>query len=115
MKSEIVYFTQLIDPIEFLIGKNEKDNFNIIDMSGPNDLWFHLSDYPSCHVIAKLPENIHKENLKYIIKKGAILCKQNSKYKSEKDISIIYTFIKNIKKTEKIGCVISTNTKNISI
>jgi predicted ribosome quality control (RQC) complex YloA/Tae2 family protein len=100
MKSEIVYFTQLIDPIEFLIGKNEKDNFNIIDMSGPNDLWFHLSDYPSCHVIAKLPENIHKENLKY---------------KSEKDISIIYTFIKNIKKTEKIGCVISTNTKNISI
>lgn len=34
MKSEIVYFTQLIDPIEFLIGKNEKDNFNIIDMSG---------------------------------------------------------------------------------
>lgn len=69
MKSEIVYFTQLIDPIEFLIGKNEKDNFNIIDMSGPNDLWFHLSDYPSCHVIAKLPENIHKKILKYIIKK----------------------------------------------
>ena len=115
MKSETVYFCQLNENIEFLIGKNQKDNFDIIDMSRPNDLWFHLNDCPSCHVIAKLPENIDKKNLKYIIKRGALLCKQNSKYKSEKDVDVIYTFIKNIKKTNKVGCVKTTNTKNICL
>jgi len=97
------------------IGKNDKDNFDIIDKANSDDIWFHLNNYPSCHVIASIDEIIKKKNLRYIIKKGALLCKANSKYKSDKDISIIYTTIKNVKKTEKIGSVITTNTKIILV
>jgi predicted ribosome quality control (RQC) complex YloA/Tae2 family protein len=115
MKKEIVYFPQININIEYSIGKNDKDNFTIIDNSKPNDMWFHLDEHPSCHVIASLPEIIDKKEMKYIVKKGALLCKENSKYKSEKDLPVIYTNIKNIIKTEKIGTVITSNTKLIKI
>jgi hypothetical protein len=51
----------------------------------------------------------------YIIKQGAILCKQFSKYKSHKNVSIIYTPIKNVTMTDIIGSVIIQSSKNISI
>jgi RecG-like helicase len=41
--------------------------------------------------------------------------KENSKYKSEKSLPVIYTNIKNIIKTDKIGTVITSNTKLIKI
>jgi len=50
----------------------------------------------------------------YIIKVGALLCKNNTnKLKSIKNVEIMYTYIKNIVKTEVPGCVISQNTKTI--
>ena len=47
-----------------------------------------------------------------IIKKGSLLCKQNTnKLYEEKNVEIIYTLIKNITKTDKVGSVIANNTK----
>jgi predicted ribosome quality control (RQC) complex YloA/Tae2 family protein len=115
MKKVTIYFQEINKHIDFTIGKNDKDNFDIIDNANTDDIWFHLNDYPSCHVIASINDVIKKKDLRYIIKRGALLCKENSKYKSEKDLSIIYTTIKNVKKTEKIGSVITTNTKIISV
>lgn len=62
-----------------------------------------------------MPNDINKKYIKYITKQGALLCKQNSKYRSDKNVSIIYTQIKNITKTNIIGTVITTNTKTIQI
>jgi predicted ribosome quality control (RQC) complex YloA/Tae2 family protein len=115
MKKETVYFQEINKYIDFTIGKNDKDNFDIIDKANSDDIWFHLNNYPSCHVIASINDIMKKKDLRYIIKKGALLCKENSKYKSEKDLSIIYTTIKNVKKTEKVGSVITTNTKIILV
>jgi len=43
-----------------------------------------------------------------------ILCKSNTnKIKSIKNIEIIYTFIKNVTKTDVLGCVVTKNTKTI--
>lgn len=28
--------------IEFRVGQNAKENFDLIDISSPNDLWFHI-------------------------------------------------------------------------
>jgi len=54
--------------------------------------------------------------MRFIIKKGAILCKQNTnKLKSCKNVSIIYTNITNVTKTDILGSVIATNTKCIFI
>ena len=101
---------------EYTIGKSAYENHHIIDISNPYDLWFHVSDYPSCHVICKL------ENIRYnaklfnkIIKQGAVICKQNCNLKNKKDLSISYTHLKNIKKTNIPGEVSLQNVKYINI
>lgn len=116
MLTEIIYIPKLKLNITFYVGKNAQENFDIIDMANENDLWFHLNDYASCHVVGVINHlRLNKKELSYIIKQGAILCKNNSKYKSEKKISIIYTNISNVIKTKIIGNVSLSKTKLIDI
>ena len=84
MKTENVYIQALDREIVFYIGKNQDDNFNVIDMGNENDLWFHAKDIPSCHVVCKIPDDVEKKDLRYIIKTGALLCKNNTKYRNLK-------------------------------
>ena len=95
-----VFIPAVKDTITFYIGKNAIGNFEIIDLAKDSDMWFHDAMKPSCHVIAILPIKINKNELKYIIKVGSMLCKENT--------SIIYTYVKNI-----IGCVNVSNMKII--
>ena len=93
----------------FLIGKNKHENFDIIDGSLETDIWFHVEHEPSCHVLLK---NINNYNLhdipRQVIKHGVYLCKINSKTKTKRT-SIMYTPLKNVKKTKVVGQVIVTN------
>ena len=114
MKIKEIFFPQLDKNITFWVGKNAQDNFDIIDNADENDLWFHLHGYQSGHVIAKIPENIHKEQMRFIVKWGAILCKQQSRFSSLPKIEVIYTKVKNVKKTNIIGCVECRETKKIT-
>lgn len=115
MKIEKVLIQGLDKEITFIIGKNKSENFEVIDMGGENDLWFHANDISSCHVVCLLSDpDIDKKDLRYIIKTGALLCKNNTnKLKSMKNVEIIYTQIKNITKTDIDGCVLTQNTKSI--
>lgn len=115
MKIEEINFPNLERSVIFTIGNNAKENHEIIDLSKENDMWFHVDNLPSCHVVASLPDNITKKELKSIIKKGAEFCKQYSKYSSHKNLHISYTLIKNVKKTKVLGSVILTNHKIIVI
>ena len=115
MKLLQVYISNINKTIIFKIGSNANDNFKIIDESKLNDLWFHIADYPSAHIIADIPDDIDKKKLKYIIKKGAIICKQYSKYSNQKNLEITYTQISNISKTNIIGTVNIINSKQIKI
>lgn len=110
-----IYIQGLNSNIQFYIGKNSKNNEEIIDLSKDDDIWFHIKDMPSCHVIAIISDNISKKELKYIIKKGAFLCKYHSKYINLKPLDIVYTKIKYVTKTDKEGTVNITNEKIISI
>lgn len=100
--------------IEFdvMIGTNALDNWNIISLASQNDIWFHIENQPSCHVI--LCTN-NKKISKRLITQCAVLCKENSKFKDYKKITIIYTEIKNIKKGEKEGEVYTKRTSKISV
>ena len=93
--------------IEFHIGQNAQENFDLIDTSDPDDLWFHISQESSCHVIATIPEHLHrnKKALKKIAIQGGVICKQFSRYKSMKNVSIIYAPIQQVEKTDIIGTV----------
>jgi len=116
MKTENLFIQGLNREITFYIGQNKNENFDVIDKGISNDLWFHANDISSCHVVAILPENINKKDLRYIIKTAALLCKINTnKLKLLDDVEISYTQIKNIEKTNIAGCVKIKNIKTIII
>uniref|UniRef100_A0A6C0BAI3 NFACT RNA-binding domain-containing protein n=1 Tax=viral metagenome TaxID=1070528 RepID=A0A6C0BAI3_9ZZZZ len=102
--------------ITFYIGKCAAGNFDIIDLAEENDIWFHINNESSAHVIASIPEQLDKKKIKYIIKQGAILCKQHSRFKtSKKSISIVFTKVKHITKTTIPGTVIITEEKIVHV
>ena len=44
-----------IDDYILKIGKNAKENDELISSSEKTYTWFHLSDYPSCHGVINCP------------------------------------------------------------
>lgn len=93
--------------ISYTIGKNEIENTEIVNNANPNDLWFHVHNKPSCHVIASIPNGIlkNKKIKNKIINQGAVLCKQNS-YPSQQSLPIMFMLIKYVKPTNIAGQVI---------
>jgi len=82
------------------IGKDAQDNWDLIEQSEPDDVWVHLSSFPSPHVI------IDADPTKEEILEAGNLCRSKSKYKNLKGIKIVYTKIENIVLVEdKVGCV----------
>lgn len=95
------------------IGKNAQENWDIITKASQNDIWFHLEDFSSPHVILRVEDTKLKVVPKILINKCASLCKQHSKYNKINKISIIYTEIKNVKKGDKVGSVMTQKTKSL--
>lgn len=97
-----------------IIGKNKNENWSIIDDASGTDLWFHISEMPSCHVILK-----HDENLRFVprqvIKHCAYLCKINSSAKTMSKCDVIYAPVSNVKKTNIVGQVTVTQSKMVSV
>ena len=61
-----------------------------------------------------LPDNIDNKSMKSIIKRGNLICKQNTlKLKTLKQVEIIYTRINNVTKTDCHGKVNIKNEKII--
>jgi len=111
------FLSEINQSIVFYIGTTAKENFEVIDIAMENsrNLWFHVENNPSNHCVAIVPQEIDRKQRRYIIKHGAVLCKQYSKFNSMRNIPIIYTTIDNIEKTEITGMVITRRTKVISI
>jgi predicted ribosome quality control (RQC) complex YloA/Tae2 family protein len=117
MKTVSRYISALGVDIEYIIGQHANDNFVIIENSKNDDIWFHINNEPSGHVIAIIPDNIEfsKKQLRQIITQGALVCKENSKYKSQRNLEVVYAYVKNVEKTNIAGKVIITNQKIISV
>lgn len=88
------------------IGQNKNENHQLICSSNPHDMWFHLKDISSCHLVLAVPEK-NKGISRKVIKQCAVLTKEHtSKAVCLRDVSVIYTRIINLKKTERKGEVI---------
>ena len=48
-----IFDNKLNQEFDIIIGKNAKENWDIIDNYSQSDIWFHLDNFPSCHVILK--------------------------------------------------------------
>jgi len=139
MRKVTKYIDAIKEYIEYRVGQNAKENFDLIDDSEADDIWFHISQLPnssgdrrspselvvrrlsaplpSCHVVASIPvdKNYDKNILKKIAVQGAVICKQFSKYKSEKVVHVMYTPIHHVIKTPTIGAVSVEQYKTIII
>jgi predicted ribosome quality control (RQC) complex YloA/Tae2 family protein len=110
---KIIYTFNNIE-YNIVIGKNKYKNWEIIDSSKETDIWFHVENESSCHVI--LETNISLSQIpRQVLKRCACLCKSNSKSKILQKCPIIYTTINNIVKTDTVGQVVSQNTRRIVI
>lgn len=82
---------------EIYFGKNNKQNdFLISKIASPDDLWFHVLNCPSSHVILKVKKDKTPE--KEVLEYCANLVKENSKAKFSGKTSVIMTKRKNLKK-----------------
>ena len=116
--------------IKYYVGQNAKENWELLDKAkekNPDYIWFHLNSFPSPYVIMwssiknleeliQYSQDITGETEKFdnpdilvnitindYIKYGANLCKEYSKYNYLNDIKIMYTTVKKITKTDKVG------------
>ena len=92
--------------LEVYIGQNAIENWKLIDrFYNKNYMWFHLEDYPSCHVFVE-NDNLSPEDIQQISE----MCKDyTSKCKNKKDVKVCYTHISNIKKGKETGSVLFKN------
>ena len=93
--------------VEYVIGRNARENSRLVQEAENSDIWFHAGDgISSCHVIAELPvnHNFTERELLNIVKVGAGLCKQNTnKLKDQYQVPIIYTTVDNVQTTKVYG------------
>jgi predicted ribosome quality control (RQC) complex YloA/Tae2 family protein len=89
------------------IGKNARENWDILDSSEPFDIWFHLDNSSSPYVILEVKDN--NPIPQTIIEKCAQLCKNNSKSKTLNNTKVIYCPVSNLTKGTKLGSVILGN------
>ena len=109
MKKEVFTYNN----VEYLIyiGKDKRENWSLIDAAEESDIWFHVKDVPSCHVILKCSSKL-KDVPRAVLTRCGILCRQNSG-KSNPKSEIIYAPIKSVKKVQYEGSVIVTNSKKM--
>jgi len=93
------------------VGKNQKENDNIIRTSPQNALWFHLKDFPSSHAVVT---NTKKPGVydSTVVMRAATLVKDNAKQgvNNLQRVGVNYLPIKNVKRTDVPGQVILTKT-----
>ena len=85
------------------IGKNAIENDQLIKQAKQTDLWFHLANLASTHVILSVDKDhpATSEMIQYC----AILTKSNTKFRNVPKTKVIYTEIKNVKRLEEPGKV----------
>ncbi len=94
--SQVSYESFYIEGFKVMLGKNEKGNIELLKEAKKRDIWLHLKDIPSSHVIIRTDkQNIPKSVLEF----GAKLCVDFSV--SEKGSYLVdYTARRNVKVNE---------------
>jgi len=80
------------------IGKNNIQNdFLTFKFAQKNDVWFHVKDAPSAHVLLRSHDEIDET----MIRTAANLCANYSKLSKSSSVEVMYTTINHIKKIPK--------------
>ena len=86
------------------LGRNAKENTELVRLAKQWYIWFHLERSPSGHLILETEEPIELQKLQ---KETIIICgrivKEYSKFSGLKKVKVIYTTISNLKLGEMPG------------
>ena len=110
MMKRIMFDTGLRE-LELLIGQSQSENDVIIKNSDQNDLWFHLENVSGPHFVLK---NYGEPVPKRLLSEIATLFRE---YKTGlgRHYNVIYTEIRNVKRTNTPGQVIPRRTSVIRV
>lgn len=105
--------------LNLYMGKNAKDNVQLLKSSQPWELWFHLKDYPSAYAITRRNKTVvigHAE----LLMMATWFAKECLRYHKEKTphyIEVIYTECRFVKllKGDKLGRVTYANAKTLRV
>jgi predicted ribosome quality control (RQC) complex YloA/Tae2 family protein len=110
MKQETHVFATMKEPVIFYIGQSQQENHDVIDRGKPTDLWCHLANTSSAHVVACLPPDIDRKQRGAILRRAALLCKiHTAKAKSLQQVAVTYATIQHVQKTQIPGQVTVQN------
>jgi predicted ribosome quality control (RQC) complex YloA/Tae2 family protein len=101
----VVYY----DEVKYIVGRNAADNWRIIEEADGYDLWVHLQDQPSCHVIIENTKELTKDHILY----GCNLCKEFSKITGRKTVRLSVLERRHIKKGKCVGEVTLLSKPNV--
>lgn len=109
-KKEESCISFLIDGFKIMLGRNERENIELLQNAKASDFWFHLKDAPSAHVIVPTSK---KELPHNIILNAATLC---AKFSSQfgGDYFVDYTQRRELKIQSKAN-VLYNNYKTIKV
>jgi predicted ribosome quality control (RQC) complex YloA/Tae2 family protein len=87
------------------IGQNAQENWKLLDESNANDMFFHLSSFPSCYVMLQYSQSLDTDHVydPDTIQICAKLCKEHNKYKLMNNIKVSYCKVSNLDKGEVTG------------
>lgn len=106
------YIPSLKKDIDYIVGEKPQDNFDMIDKSHGDDIWFNVQGFSVGHVVVNLfGMNLDKKQRRQIILQGAILCKQQSTYYFMSNLAVLYNNVNQLVKSDNVGILISKNSK----
>jgi len=97
-----------------LVGRNNKQNDELVRKSSEHDIWLHVQGMPGAHVVIKTNGKPVDED---ILLYAAKLAAQFSKGKYSTKVPVDYTYIKYVKKPKgfKPGLVLYSNFKTLFV
>ncbi|ODN31345.1 Rqc2 family fibronectin-binding protein [Fervidobacterium thailandense] len=97
-----------------LVGKNNRQNDELVRTSAGNDIWLHAQGIPGAHVIIRTGgKQVDDDTLHF----AARLAATYSKGRYSSNVPVDYTFVKNVRKPKgfKPGLVLYTDFKTLFV
>ncbi len=107
------YRQYLIDGVEVRVGKNNVENDRLLTSAKANDIWLHVKDYHSSHVIIFNDGNITEK----VLLTACEICAYYSSCKESGKVPVDYTYKKKVKKPKgaKPGFVTYVEQKTLMV
>lgn len=86
------------DNVTIYLGENAQENWDLVTRAHPDYWWFHLSSFPSSHVVLcsfALTNSLRNECVR--------LCREHSKFRKIPNLKVDYTLVSNLRKGDEVG------------